>query len=246
MSYRNQEEASEAYARRLQQEFDRFESSPAIVDHDFQLALKLQESENSGPSSSGWGGRGGVSDEEFARQLQAEVDAASKPAMSDEEFARMLQNQLEENENGSNNKTGGFSKSMYPGIAPPLSPPMDKGKAPMMGPVQTSIAMPIAQPPLSPPISIPEPQIPPPPPSYNIPGGFPSSSSPRSSDENIPAPPPLMRPPTPPPGWVEPPSTFDPNLNDPAIDDSINLARQLHVFLGDPVGSNPMGKPLVI
>jgi hypothetical protein len=210
MSY-SREDASLAYARRLQEEFDRFSlSSPKTVDNDFQLALKLQaiETEEVAPSSSRWGG--GVSDEEYARRLQVEGDAAQKSVMSDEEFARMLQRQ-EENDAITNKS---MPSPVYPANSPPLSP-FHKGKAPMKSPLPTQA--PMARRPLSPPASPPEPPLP------KL-----TTLSPVVDDSDLPAPPPLMRLPTPPEGYVEPTNTgkwFE--RNDPSIDESLELARQL-------------------
>jgi hypothetical protein len=198
-----------AYARRLQEEFDRFSlSSTKTVDNDFELALKLQalETEDAAPSSSGWGC--GVSDEDYARRLQVEGgDAAQKSVMSDEEFARMLQRQEDDDAIAN----GSIYSPMNPANSPPLSP-FDKGKAPMKSPLVSQT--PLARRPLSPPVNPPDPPLP--------------TATKVADDSDLPAPPPLMRLPTPPEGYVEPTTTgewFE--SNDPSIDESLELARQL-------------------
>jgi hypothetical protein len=152
-----------------------------------------------------------VSDEDYARRLQVEGgDAAQKSVMSDEEFARMLQRQ--EDDDAIANSS--MYSPMYPANSPPLSP-FDKGKAPIKSPLVSQT--PMARRPLSPPVSPPEPPLP-----------TTTKVSAVTDDGDLPAPPPLMRLPTPPEGYVEPTTTgewFE--RNDPSIDESLELARQL-------------------
>src|SRR5579859_2318711 len=201
------EEASLAYARKLQEEFDRLALSGS-ADNDYQLALKLQnEFGGAQASSSGWSAS---SDEELARQLQAEVNAETykSQALADEEFAR----QLQEQESSAQSAENWFPPSTS--YAAPPTPQADKGKG-------RQTYAPLTQRPPSPPATPQQPQILPP----FMPSPAGASSS--ESNEDFGEPPPITRPPTPPPGWVEPDRSVDPERNDPAIDDSIALAERL-------------------
>ena len=91
------ESASLALAHQLQAEFDRlahdpsssqYQQSPLLDDTHKSSFKRLSEDPGDGPN---W--RVHISDEEYARQLQAEENATYTPPMSDEEFARLLQMQ---------------------------------------------------------------------------------------------------------------------------------------------------------
>src|SRR5271156_3886998 len=97
---RNEDEDGDlALAIALQEELDRlgFESFPSSVtlrDEIKRLVLGIEQTSSSdAPFSSNW--KVANSDEEYARQLQAEEVATSTPAMSDEEFARLIQLQFD-------------------------------------------------------------------------------------------------------------------------------------------------------
>jgi hypothetical protein len=143
------EDASLALALRLQAEFDRTPSSQQgqqqlSVDDDYRLAAQLQQdytatsTSNSLDNLSSW--RVNVSDEEYARQLQAEVDMTITPPMSDEDFARLIQMQ----ENGDldhmyappssmtdDNKTR--QRPPSPPKTPPIAPPQHLSFSAAMG-----------------------------------------------------------------------------------------------------------------
>jgi hypothetical protein len=209
MSY-SHEDASLAYARRLQEEFDRLSfASPAAVDDDFALALRLQalETNEGGASTSGWNSTS--NDEAYAKRLQRE---AKGPGLSDDDDARFLQPQ---EEHGSSGPSAEYSAGAHP---PP--PPNNKGKAPMLSPlIAHAIPRRGPSPPATPFVQVPQPQIPPPP--------MPSGNS-AVREDYIPPPPPLVRPPSPPEDYVAADTSgqgFD--CNDPAFVESMRLACEL-------------------
>ena len=127
------EAASLAFALKLQEEFDKLASTESSqqhpsIDDDYLLALQLQADYDSQQGASSSNGKTTTSDEELARQLQAEADAIynTPTHMSDYEFAKMLQMQ----EDGLYNAS--TSSSFVPLPPPPTwaSPPTNVGKVP--------------------------------------------------------------------------------------------------------------------
>jgi len=96
------EEASLAFARKLQDEYDRlaFASSAASANDEFKMSNFLSgdyQSDAHSLSAIPSKGKQPMTDEEYARHLRGETDHYHSPPMSDEEFARMLQIQEDPN-----------------------------------------------------------------------------------------------------------------------------------------------------
>jgi len=203
------EAASLALAHQLQDEYDKLGQSTPLSKQEYESLHALdhahpssekqkvdQPIEDSSAHDSNW--RVMISDEEYAKQLQAEENATYTPPMSDEELARLLQM----------HEDGVFDAASTSFAVPPAAD--KKGKKPYV-------------------TMLPQPPSPPATPGKSLPSSaaFPSIF-PFNGYDVVSQPPQIFEDPEPLRQWTSPNDPFNGSRNDPAIDETLQLAIQLH------------------